>query len=87
MPKGVTTVTPATDPRIGVVTVHHHQSIKQNVNYQSAELGYGITITCVNDQEEIRKTIRRSERIVEHAMLPKFKEQGALLNTLSKGRN
>ena len=84
--KGVTTVTHTDDPRLGVVTIHHHQSIKQNANYQSAELGYGLTVSCKDEPEEIRRHIRRVEAIVERAMLPKFKAQGKLLNTISKGR-
>ena len=84
--KGVTKVTRTEDSRLGVVTIHHHQSIKQNANYQSAELGYGITVSCKDEPEEIRRHIRRLERIVERAMLPKFHAQGKLLNTISKGR-
>lgn len=78
--KGITTIDPLTP---GMIRIHHHQTIRQNLNYSSAEVSYGVSTDTVDDVKNIRKTVARLEKIVETAMLPKFKEQGRLLVNLA----
>lgn len=82
LPKGKTTVLKA---EYGV-EITHSQSIRQNVAYQSAEFHYGVKLHCADDPESITKAIRRAERIVERAALPKFHEQAKILNQMAKGK-
>lgn len=69
----------------GTAKVWHQQTVKQSRDYQSAELVYGVELTCMDSPEDIKATIARAEQIVEEPMVSKFKEQQSLLRNLSRG--
>lgn len=62
----------------------HGQNLKQSHAYQSIEAAYAIEIPCQNDSEEIRKTFRQAEGIVEKALVKKMKQQREFLVALAK---
>jgi hypothetical protein len=66
----------------GEVLVHFSQSIKQSLNYQSAEVNIGITLPVENSDRAIRKGFRRAERLIEAPLVSKFREQQELLGKL-----
>jgi hypothetical protein len=76
-----TSVTPL---GLGLVQIWHTQSIKQNLNYQSADASYGISIICRDSLKEIKQTLLRSEQFVEDALIKKVKEHQQVLQDLSK---
>jgi hypothetical protein len=77
--KGITDVLRLGDK----VVIHHHQSIKQSANYQTAEAGYGITLEVGNTDLDIKKGAHRLERLVEELMASKFREQRKLLQNIN----
>lgn len=68
--------------KVGKVTkITHSQSIRQSLNYNSADCSYVVEIEC--KEGEVLKTIARAEKIVEKALVPKAKEQQDLLLKIS----
>ena len=84
-PEKVTNVTPVNGD-LGIVEISHSQTIRQSLNYQSAEVSYGVKVRCLDNPKAIKSTVERAELIVEVALLPKFKDHADLLNQLAKGR-
>jgi hypothetical protein len=70
--------------QLGIVSVSHFQSVKQSIDYQSADAGYTLRINCIDDPKVIRKAIRRAERIVESALVDKVEQQQQLLRALAE---
>ena len=60
----------------------HHQSVKQSLNYQTAECGYSIKVAVPNDSASVQRAIAACESLVESAMTLKFKEQWAALKRM-----
>ena len=60
--------------------------MKRSADYQSAEVSYGIELMVENSPWEIRKAIKKAERIVEDALVIKMNQQVKLLNTMARHR-
>lgn len=67
----------------GKATVHHHQTIKQSVGYQSVEVSYGMSLETNNTKADIENAVKRVESVVEGALSEKFTEQNALVNQIA----
>ena len=65
-----------------VATIFHSQSLKQSLNYQSADCAYGVTLTVPDSGKDIVAGMRRAEKIVEALIEAKIKEQRQLLQVL-----
>jgi hypothetical protein len=63
------------------IVVRVGESIKQSLNYQSAEATYSVEIP-VATEAEIPGAIKRAEKQVEHALGIKMKEQQRLLKAM-----
>jgi hypothetical protein len=81
LPKGLTTVTPGVLP--GTAVLHHHQSVKQSMNWQSAEASYGLTITVPDNAKAIKAYALRAERLVEDLLTQKFRQHRKLLQNIN----
>lgn len=79
--KGAITIV-APSQEIGIVRISHTQGIKQSINYQSADASYTATIACHDNPKEVRKTIKRAEKLVESALVDKVTQQTRLLKSL-----
>ena len=64
------------------VEIHHHQSFKQVINYNSAETGYGLTVKTSNDVRDINHAIKKMEAMIEDLIVAKFTEQQKVLQRL-----
>lgn len=84
---GSTKSTKVVPSGVGHVKIIHVQSIKQSLNYQSAEASYGLEVTVIDGDFSIRKGIKRAERLVEEALVSKFEKQGRLLKALAETRS
>jgi hypothetical protein len=81
-PKGTTTIKHlAVD---GVVEISHHQSLRQVVKYQSAEVSYGVTMRLTDDPKTVQAGIRAAEKLVEEFIVPKFTEQSEALVSIAQ---
>jgi len=76
---GTTTVTPYSE---GLVRIRHHQSIRASKNYNSAEIGYDVTIDAKSTKEAVETAILRLELTVEEAIEAKYSDMLETLNNL-----
>lgn len=63
------------------IRVSHHQSVKLSHNYQTVEVGYGVTL-CARCEEEIDIKATKADMIVTRLMNPKVKESIKFLQSL-----
>lgn len=77
--KGSTTVR-AVD---GVIEITHSQSIKQSLNYQSADVSYGVRLRVEDNDKVVKKAVERAEELVEDNLVQKFKEQQDMLRAIA----
>jgi hypothetical protein len=71
----------------GLVTLTHHQTIRQSASYQSAEVNYGATITVEAKPKVYKAALRRLEGLVEEALIVKLAEQRDVLKALAKANH
>ena len=67
----------------GKVKIHVGESIKQSLNYQSAEANYGIEIEVDNTDNAIELGFKRAEELIEERLTVKYREQRTLLEGLA----
>lgn len=61
--------------------MHHSQTVRQSLNYQSAEVSFGMTAAF--RPENLGQGIRALEDAVEEQLVNKVKEQKEALNALA----
>jgi hypothetical protein len=61
----------------GEVTIHHHQTVRQSRDYNSAEASYGVTFTV--NQVQLEEGLLFAEKTVQRKLLAKTKEQATFL--------
>lgn len=66
----------------GTAILTHSQSIKQSMNYQSAECVYGVQLTVEDTEEAIKRGFERAEEMIESPLVDKFTMQQETLSRL-----
>lgn len=70
----------------GEIELSHFQSIKQSLNWQSAEVNFGARMRVRDDSGEIKKGIKRLKELVEKSLAPVFHDQREVLIALGKDK-
>ena len=84
--KGVTSVTKTENaPTLGFVKITHHQTIRQSLDYNSAEASYGVELYCPDNPSDIDEAVVRAETTVERCLSDKITEHRGDLEAISAG--
>ncbi len=67
----------------GIIELTHFQSVKQSINYNSADCSYGAKIRVKDDPKQIKAAIKRLETLIEDRLSTKFVEQRDVLESIS----
>lgn len=78
-PKGITEFNTVD----GIVQITHFQSIKQSLNWQSADCSYGMTIKVKDNPKVVKRAVRQMEKKIETLLTEKFNEHRDVLKSIA----
>lgn len=67
----------------GQVTIHHSQSYRLVINYQSAESSFGISLSVNDTPSAISAGIKKAKEIIEPPLKKKVMEQQKFLQDIN----
>ena len=63
--------------------MHHSQTVRQSLNYQSAEVSFGMTVKLPSDSVKLVAGMLALTESVEEQLVNKVREQKEALNALA----